>query len=41
MIMDQKQLSEQDAYAYLRHLSMDKGISMTELSKMLLKAYEG
>ena len=41
MIMDQKQLSEQEAYAYLRHLSMDKGISMTELSKMLLKAYEG
>ena len=40
MIMDQKQLSEQDAYAYLRHLSMDKGISMTELAKMLLKAYE-
>lgn len=40
MIMDQRQLSEQDAYAYLRHLSMDKGISMTELAKMLLKAYE-
>ena len=40
MIMDQRQMSEQDAYAYLRHLSMDKGISMTELAKMLLKAYE-
>ena len=37
---DERQLSEQDAYAYLRHLSMDKGISMTELAKMLLKAYE-
>lgn len=40
MIMDQRQMSEQDAYAYLRYLSMDKGISMTELAKMLLKAYE-
>lgn len=40
MIMDQKQMSEQNAYAYLRRLSMDKGVSMTELAKLLLKAYE-
>lgn len=38
--MERKKMSEKEAYTYIRSLSMDKGISMTELSKMLLKAYE-
>lgn len=41
LVMERKNMSEKEAYTYIRSLSMDKGISMTELSKMLLKAYEG
>ena len=41
LVMERKKMSEKEAYTYIRSLSMDKGISMTELSKMLLKAYEG
>ena len=40
LVMERKKMSEKEAYTYIRSLSMDKGISMTELSKMLLKAYE-
>ena len=40
LVMERKNMSEKEAYTYIRSLSMDKGISMTELSKMLLKAYE-
>lgn len=41
LVMERKNMSEKEAFTYIRSLSMDKGISMTELSKMLLKAYEG
>lgn len=40
LVMERKNMSEKEAFTYIRSLSMDKGISMTELSKMLLKAYE-
>ena len=39
MIMDTQHLSEHDAYAYLRKLAMDKGLSLTELSRLLLQAH--
>ena len=39
LVMERKHMTEKEAYSYMRSLSMDKGISMTELSKMLLKAY--
>ena len=39
MLMDRKKITEKEAYAYIRKLAMDKGQSMVEISKMLLKAY--
>ena len=39
MIMETQHLSEHDAYAYLRKLAMDKGLSLTELSRLLLQAH--
>lgn len=40
MLMDQKKITEQEAYAYLRKLSMDKCCSMAELAKLLLRTKE-
>lgn len=40
MIMERKQMTEKEAYTYIRKLAMDKGNSMAEISKILIKAYE-
>lgn len=40
MLMERKDMTEKDAHAYIRKLAMDKGSSMTEIAKILLKAYE-
>lgn len=39
MLMDRRKITEKEAYVYIRKLAMDKGSSMVEISKMLLKAY--
>lgn len=39
MIMERRNLTEKEAFAYIRKLSMDKGKPMAEISKILLKAY--
>ena len=39
LIMDRRKMSEKDAYAYMRKMAMDKGMSLVDVSKMLLKAY--
>lgn len=41
MIMERRNLTEKEAFAYIRKLSMDKGKPMAEISKILLKAYGG
>ena len=41
MLMDRRKITEKEAYVYIRKLAMDKGHSMVEISKMLLKAYGG
>ncbi|MCI6887867.1 MAG: response regulator [Lachnospiraceae bacterium] len=40
MIMKRKKMTEEEAYSYIRKMAMDKGSSMTEISKILLKAYK-
>ena len=39
MLMERRKMTEKEAYVYIRKLAMDKGNSMVEISKMLLKAY--
>lgn len=39
ILMEKKKMTEKEAHAYIRKLAMDKGRSMAEISKMLLKAY--
>ena len=40
MLMERRKMTEKEAYVYIRKLAMDKGNSMVEISKMLLKAYD-
>lgn len=40
MLMEQQMMTENEAYSYIRKLAMDREISMTEISKILLKAQE-
>ena len=40
MIMEQKQMTEKEAYAYIRKLAMDSESSMAEIAKLLLRAQE-
>lgn len=40
IIMERKKVTENEAYTYIRKLAMDKGSSMAEIAKILLKAYE-
>lgn len=37
MIMEQKQMTEKEAYAYIRKLAMDSESSMAEIAKLLLR----
>ena len=39
LLMERRKISEKEAYVYIRKLAMDKGQSMVDISKMLLKAY--
>ena len=39
LLMERRKMTEKDAYVYIRKLAMDKGNSMVEISKTLLKAY--
>lgn len=41
MLMERRNMTEKEAYGYIRKLAMDKGNSMVEISKTLLKAYGG
>lgn len=40
ILMEQKNMTEKEAYEYLRKLAMDKSLSMADLSKLLLKGYQ-
>lgn len=39
LLMEKRKMTEKEAYVYIRKLAMDKGNSMVEISKTLLKAY--
>lgn len=39
IIMERRNLTEKEAFSYIRRLAMDKGKTMAEVAKMLLKAY--
>lgn len=39
IIMERRNLTEKEAFSYIRRLAMDKSKTMAEISKMLLKAY--
>ena len=39
IIMERRNMTEKEAFSYIRRLAMDKGKSMAEIAKMLLKAY--
>lgn len=39
LLMEKRKMTEKEAYSYIRKLAMDKGNSMVEISKTLLKAY--
>lgn len=39
LLMEKRKMTEKEAYGYIRKLAMDKGNSMVEISKTLLKAY--
>lgn len=41
VLMERRNLTEKEAYAYIRKLAMDKRMSMTDVAKMFLKVYEG
>lgn len=41
MLMERRKMTEKEAYVYIRKLAMDKGNSMVEIAKTLLKAYGG
>lgn len=39
LIMERRNMTEKEAFSYIRKLSMDKGKTMAETAKILLKAY--
>ena len=39
IIMERRNMTEKEAFSYIRRLAMDKGKPMAEIAKMLLKAY--
>ena len=41
LLMERRKMTEKEAYVYIRKLAMDKGNSMVEIAKTLLKAYGG
>ena len=41
IIIEREEISESSAYEKLRKLSMDKRISMEEISKIIILSYEG
>ena len=40
VLMERNKITENEAYGYIRKLAMDKGRTMAEIAKTLLKAYE-
>jgi len=39
IIMERRNMTEKEAFSYIRRLAMDKGKPMAEIAKTLLKAY--
>lgn len=41
LLMEQHNLNEADAYAYIRNLSKDRGVAMAEIAEMVIAKYDG